>query len=71
MFERLRDEIVNDEMLAGQPESSKKWVKEVRQEGESKHGNRCRGGLGTVQGAVLMCRLTSTECSWNCSSIHR
>lgn len=35
VFERLRDEIVNDEMLAGQPESSKKWVKEVRQEGES------------------------------------
>ena len=31
MFERLRDEIVNDDLLAGQPEASKKWVKEVRQ----------------------------------------
>jgi hypothetical protein len=32
VFEQLRDEIVNDEVLAGQPESSKKWVKEVRPE---------------------------------------
>ncbi len=31
MFERLRDEIVNDDLLEGQPEASKKWVKEVRQ----------------------------------------
>lgn len=30
VFERLRDEIVNDELLAGQPEASKKWIKEVR-----------------------------------------
>lgn len=32
VFEQLRDEIVNDKLLAGQPESSKKWVKEVRSE---------------------------------------
>lgn len=31
VFERLRDEIVNDDLLEGQPEASKKWVKEVRQ----------------------------------------
>jgi hypothetical protein len=30
VFETLRDEIVNDELLAGQPDSSKQWVKEVR-----------------------------------------
>lgn len=30
VFEALRDDIVNDELLAGQPESSKQWVKEVR-----------------------------------------
>jgi hypothetical protein len=30
VFEQLRDEIVNDELLNGQPESSMKWVKEVR-----------------------------------------
>lgn len=29
VFEQLRDEIVNDELLAGQPEASKQWVKEV------------------------------------------
>ncbi|KAI7842723.1 hypothetical protein COHA_003653 [Chlorella ohadii] len=29
VFERLRDEIVNDDLLAGQPEASKKWVKEM------------------------------------------
>ena len=36
MFETLRDEIVNDELLAGQPESSKAWVKEVRWGKEAK-----------------------------------
>ena len=30
VFDTLRDEIVNDELLAGQPESSMQWVKEVR-----------------------------------------
>lgn len=30
VFETLRDEIVNDELLAGQPASSMTWVKEVR-----------------------------------------
>ena len=30
VFEQLRDEIVNDDLLDGQPESSKQWVKEVR-----------------------------------------
>ncbi|EFN59689.1 hypothetical protein CHLNCDRAFT_33543 [Chlorella variabilis] len=29
VFEQLRDEIVNDELLAGQPEASKQWVKEM------------------------------------------
>lgn len=29
MFELLRDELVNDDLLAGQPESSMQWVKEV------------------------------------------
>lgn len=29
VFEQLRDEIVNDELLAGQPDSSKAWVREV------------------------------------------
>ena len=38
MFETLRDEIVNDEMLAGQPESSKAWVKEVRGRGRRRPG---------------------------------
>ena len=30
MFEVLRDEIVNDDLLAGQPEASKQWVAKVR-----------------------------------------
>lgn len=32
MFEELRDELVNDDLLdglEGQPDSSKKWVREV------------------------------------------
>lgn len=29
VFEQLRDEIVVDDLLAGQPESSKQWITEV------------------------------------------
>lgn len=34
MFERLRDELVNDELLGDQPEFGKKWMEEVSPRGE-------------------------------------
>lgn len=29
MFEKLRDELLEDSILAGQPESSKDWLRKV------------------------------------------
>jgi len=30
VFEQLRDELIDDDLLAGQPEESKTWVERVR-----------------------------------------
>ena len=49
VFETLRDEIVNDELLAGQPDFSKQWVKEVRWRA---------GGSGGGEGSTSACWLS-------------
>ena len=32
-YNQLRDELVNDELLSGQPKAAEEWLKEVRGEG--------------------------------------
>lgn len=48
VFERLRDELVNDELLGDQPEFGKKWMEEVSPRGE---GGGARGRL--YEGALI------------------
>lgn len=51
VFERLRDEIVGDELLAGQPQFSQDWVKEVRRR------------VGAVQHSLALAGLVSLLCT--------